>query len=147
MGAAFVLISGDSLSWPLVLAMLACSLLLVIGALAWRMELEGLKGNSGYAERMLPGLARARLPALALAAASVPAAVFEQLRDGGWSPSAIATAVLAALAVLEYVNYYMVQLQHFDHLADFRRLVSGRGFHEAHLAKALRRWRQGGNLS
>jgi hypothetical protein len=43
--------------------------------------------------------------------------------------------------VLEYINYYVVQLQHFDHASDFKRLLSGRGFREAHLAKALRAYR------
>jgi hypothetical protein len=58
-----------------------------------------------------------------------------------WSPDAIAAAVLATLAALEYVNYYHVQLQHFDNAADFKRLVSGKGFRRAHLARAIDAWK------
>jgi hypothetical protein len=135
-----VLRFGDRLSWPLLLAMLACSFLLVIGAIAWRMELRSLQGDAGFATLMMPWLAMAKLPSLVLALASLAGAAFEYVTDAGWSPSAIATAVLAVLAALEYVNYYVVQLQHFDHAADFKRLLTGRGFREAHLARALRLW-------
>jgi hypothetical protein len=36
-----------------------------------------------------------------------------------------------------------VQLQHFDHAEDFRRLISGRGFRRSHLAKQIAAYRQG----
>jgi hypothetical protein len=54
----------------------------------------------------------------------------------------LAPAVLLLLAVLEYVNYYHVQLQHFDHDADWRRLMSGRGFRPSHLAREIDRWKR-----
>lgn len=137
--AAFVVVvKGDSLSLPLAFAAFACSALLVVGAIAWKIELDGLKGDARLGDRALPWLDRVRLPTLVLAVLSPVAAVFEYLMDGGWTASAVATAILALLALLEWVNYYKVQLQHFDHLADFRRLLAGRGFREAHLAKALR---------
>lgn len=60
------------------------------------------------------------------------------LRSGGAIPDLVALG-LAVLAGLEYVNYYHVQLQHFDNAADIKRLLSGRGFRPAHLARALRR--------
>lgn len=135
-----VFVEGGAITAPLVLAMAAVSALLVVGAIAWRMELAGLRGERGFAPAVLPWLARAQIPTLLLSIASVGGAVFEVWRSG-WSPASIATSVLAALAVLEYVNYYVVQLQHFDHAADFKRLTSGRGFREAHLAKALRAYR------
>jgi hypothetical protein len=139
--AWMVLQAGGAITWPLVLAMIADSALLVVGAIAWRMELAGLRGERDFAPALLPWLARAQVPTLLISVASVGGAVFEVWR-GGWSPAAIATCVLAALAMLEYVNYYVVQLQHFDHAADFKRLMSGRGFREAHLAKALRAYRK-----
>lgn len=140
--AALVVISADDrLSAPLILAMVAVSALLVVGALAWRMELAGLRRERDFAPAVLPWLALAQTPALALALLSMIGAVYERVGDGAWTPSSIATAALATLAVLEYVNYYMVQLQHFDHAADFARLLKGRGFRRAHLAKALSSYR------
>jgi hypothetical protein len=135
-----VLRAGDAVSAPMVLSMVATSALLVVGAIAWRMELAGLRSERDFAPRVLPWLALVQSPTLLLSLASVGGAVFEVWRES-WSPSAIAAATLAALAVLEYINYYVVQLQHFDHAADFKRLLSGRGFREAHLAKALRAYR------
>jgi hypothetical protein len=136
--AVLVVRQGEGLSLPFWLAAFACAALLVVGAIAWKIELDGLRGDARLADRALPWLERARLPTLALAILSPIAAVAEYRIDGGWSASAIATAILALLALLEWVNYYRVQLQHFDHAADFRRLIAGRGFREAHLAKALR---------
>jgi hypothetical protein len=49
---------------------------------------------------------------------------------------------LLLLAVLEYINYYHVQLQHFDHAPDWQRLVSGRGFRRSHLAREIERWKR-----
>jgi hypothetical protein len=136
--AVAVVAQGDRISLPLVLAAFACSALLVVGAIAWKIELDGLRGDERLGDRALPWLERARLPTLLLAILSAVAAFAEYGMDDGWTASAIATAILALLALLEWVNYYKVQLQHFDHLADFRRLLAGRGFREAHLAKALR---------
>ena len=42
-----------------------------------------------------------------------------------------------ALAALEYVNYYKFQVQHFDNWADFKRLMTGRGFRKAHMARDI----------
>jgi hypothetical protein len=41
------------------------------------------------------------------------------------------------LAVLEYVNYYHRQLQHFDNKADFRRMLAGKGFRQSWMARDL----------
>ena len=138
-----VLQLGGAITSPLVLAMAAVSALLVVGAAAWRMELAGLRGERGFAPALLPWLSLAQGPTLLLSIASVGGAGFEVWR-GGWSVTAVATCILALLAMLEYINYYVVQLQHFDHPADFKRLMSGRGFREAHLAKALRAHRKRG---
>jgi len=132
----------DSLSWPLALAMGATAFLLIIGAIAWRMEVRTLHGRPEFEARMLPWLAQAQPVSLLLVLASVAGAALEWRHDGGWTPSALATGILAGLAVLEYVNYYHVQLQHFDNAADLKRLLAGRGFRKAHLARALQRRRR-----
>ena len=60
----------------------------------------------------------------------------------GLSLSTGAVLVVTILGVLEYVNYYHVQLQHFDNMADWRRLLAGRGFRPAHMARDLATWRR-----
>ena len=59
----------------------------------------------------------------------------------GWTGAIIAAAALTALAWLEYVNYYHWQLQHFDRMADTRRLFTTRRFRRAHMARHLARYR------
>ncbi|MFN9877812.1 MAG: hypothetical protein ACK557_04995, partial [Planctomycetota bacterium] len=54
----------------------------------------------------------------------------------------VAPAILLLLAVLEYINHYHFQLQHFDHAPDWQRLVSGRGFRRSHLAREIDRWKR-----
>jgi hypothetical protein len=56
------------------------------------------------------------------------------------SPDRVASLLVLLLAVLEYINYYHVQVQHFDHAADWQRLLAGRGFRRSHLAREIKRW-------
>lgn len=135
---AWVASEGAAVSPAMGLAMAAAAFLLLVGAGAWRFELAGLKGEAALAARLLPPLAGARLPGLVLTLAALGVAAFDWTRTG-WTPPTIAAAAFAVLAGLEWINYYAVQLQHFDNRADLRRLLTGRGFREAHLAKAIRR--------
>lgn len=138
--------TGGVLDWPLAVAGLACAALLIVGAAALRMELAEVERDTTLATRLLGFARAARGPGAVLCAAGVGAACWQLWRDGGWTPASIGTAALATLAVLEFVNYYAVQIQHFDHAADFRRLMSGRGFRPSHLARALRRAAQSRRL-
>lgn len=143
-GAAFglILYFGGTIGWPTVLAAVACAALLVVGALAWRMELANLQNKPQVARYWTPILARLHGPMLLLTLAACGVAVWRLATWGDlWGPDAIAAAVLAALALLEYVNYYHVQLQHFDNAADFKRLLAGKGFRRAHLARAIDAWK------
>jgi hypothetical protein len=116
--------------------MTACSLLLVIGAAAWRLALAGLEGN----EKLTAACARAQWPSLAvLVLASAMAAA--SVAEGGWRPNSFAAAGFTLLGWLEYVNYYHVQLQNFDSTIDLKRLQAGRGLRRAHLGRAVRAWR------
>lgn len=49
--------------------------------------------------------------------------------------------ICSVLAVLEYVNYYHRQLQHFDHLPDLQRLMKGQGFRPSQMSVDLARFR------
>lgn len=120
--------------------MAACSLLLVIGAAAWRLALAGLDGDPVLAQRLTAACARAQLPSvLVLLIATVMAAA--SVLDGGWRPNSFAAAGFTLLGWLEYVNYYYVQLQNFDSIIDLKRLQAGRGLRRAHLGRAVRAWR------
>lgn len=140
--ALLVVKMGDAISIALMLAMAATAFLLLIGTIALHMHLQMVRGNRDFGTRVLPWLSAAQRPALILVILSIIGAGFELWTDGRFTASAITTIVLATLALLEHVNYFHVQLQNFDHRSDLKRLVSGGGLRESHLAKALRRFRK-----
>lgn len=131
--------SGDGLSLWVVLTMVTTSLLLLVGAAAWRMELARVEGDAALAHRLLGRLVHTRRPAVFVTLLGAGAGLCEYAVDRAFTPSVIAAFVFGLLTLLEYINYYHVQLQHFDHLPDFKRLISGRGFRRAHLARAIER--------
>jgi len=138
-----VLRSGGAISVALVLSCLACSFLLVIGTIVLRMMLRKARGEADVTKTRIPLLLRLRWPALGLCAAAAVALGMECFNRGPQlSAQFLAPAVLLLLAVLEYINYYHVQLQHFDHAPDWKRLISGRGFRPSHLAREIERWRR-----
>ena len=145
-GMVFLVHTADShigwLSWCAFVPM--CALLLV-GGLYWRGKLKALGrrqaelvGALKLAGTLQGALLAASVGAFgaALASWAVPS-LSVSLAD-----RTIAT-VSATLAVLEYVNYYHRQLQHFDHGADFRRLVRGAGFRRSQMSVDLARYRAG----
>jgi hypothetical protein len=96
--------------------------------------------NANYRIRpMLEKIERARAPALALTCFAVAAAIVGWIyppATRGLADQICATAA-AVLAALEYVNYYLRQLQHFDNRADFERLLSGKGLRRSQMARDL----------
>ena len=98
-----------------------------------------LRGDGGDFAPLLRRISAWRIPALVLIVASCVSALL------GWGVPSwsadltdrnVATGS-AVLAVLEYVNYYHRQLQHFDNREDFRRLLAGKGFRKSWLARDL----------
>lgn len=134
---------AGTITGALVLSALACSFLLVIGAIALRMMLGKARGEVNATTSRIPVLIRMQWPAIGLCAAAA-VSVGHDWMSHGFHPSAdrIASTVLLLLAWLEYVNYYHVQLRHFDHAADWRRLRTGRGFRRSHLACEIARWKR-----
>jgi len=124
----------------LVLAILPTSGLLLVGAAYWDAVDRRLKGDRRPLRRACGLADRAERPLLGLLAAAA-IAVLAALAIMGWTAAVVAALVLTLLAALEYVNYYKVQLQHFDNLADLRRLVSGR-FRRSHFARDLAAYRR-----
>lgn len=140
MGCAMLWSGGVTPDAAAIAGMAACSLLLVIGAAAWRLALAGLDGDTALAEKLTAACAWAEWPALAvlvLATALASASVIE----GGWRPNSFAAVGFTLMGWLEYVNYYHVQLQNFDSTIDLKRLQAGRGLRRAHLGRAVRAWR------
>ena len=126
----------------LTLANLAVVIGLVVGAVYWLALAARLKGDPAPTRRALILADRAPRPLLAVVVLSVIADTWLIAARGFTLPTGIA-ATVTLLAALEYVNYYHVQLQHFDNLADWRKLLHGRGFRRAHMAGDLAAWRLG----
>lgn len=123
-----------------VLSLVAVALLLVIGGAYWLAVLKRAQGTRELFATVMRVAHLAERPALALIASAWIASALA-LGASGWSRPVIAAFACSSLAVLEYVNYYRVQLQHFDRMADFKRLLTGRGFRKAHLARDLAAFR------
>jgi hypothetical protein len=140
-GAALVVMSGDHIDLPMIIAAIATSSLLIVGTFALRAHFKMSEGNPQPMAKFMPTASKLQKPMAILSVLAVISAVFSLWRDAGFSPAVIATCVFALLAALEYINYFVVQLQHFDHGPDFRRLMSGRGFRPSHLARAIARHR------
>jgi hypothetical protein len=125
----------------LVLACLPMCGLLLLGGFYWRAKLHQLDGRRDTLDRVLRQARHWQAPLLATSVMAALLAIASWLlpelaasKGERWAISAA-----AALAALEYINYNHRQLQHFDHPADFRRLITGRGFQPSQLAKDMRR--------
>ena len=138
-----------ALGWPttaigavaLLSAMIATACFLIVGAAYWRGVDRRLKG---LGERPLEnGLAiadRLERPGLFATGAAIVATLAAIALDG-ITPTSIAAGALSLLAVLEYVNYYRLQLQYFDNMADLKRLLGTGRLKPAHLARDLADYR------
>jgi TRAP-type C4-dicarboxylate transport system permease large subunit len=116
------------------------ALLLVVGAAYWRGVLKRRRGETQPLERALRLADVAERPALILIVLAAIANIALML-GGSFAGPEIACLGGLLLLILEYVNYYRVQLQHFDHAADLKRLLSGKGFRRAHMARDLAAYR------
>ena len=127
----------------LILAMVATAGFLIVGAAYWRAVDRRIRlDDSSVTARALELAHRVERPLLVILALAL-LATFAALAMHGFSRSVIAAAGLWLLAALEYVNYYHRQLQHFDNLADLKRLLTGHGLKPAHMGRELAAWRAG----
>ena len=128
------------MGWISVLALVPMTALLIIGAVYWRAKVRQLQQKRYQIAPVLAKIGRLRLPVLILTILSALVAI------ASWfipylaisAADRICASIAAALAALEYVNYYHRQLQHFDNAADFKRLLSGKGFRVSQMARDLR---------
>ncbi|MEQ8412508.1 MAG: hypothetical protein RIC51_06090 [Erythrobacter sp.] len=135
---------GEGAGWLSYVSLLPCCILLVIGGLYWRAKLHSLAGDDAAMRALLPAAAYLQKPLLigslgviALVFAALLVALPEVTETDLW-----AGGLVAVLGLLEYVNYYHRQLQHFDHWPDFKRLFAGHGFRRAWMARDLAEWRR-----
>jgi hypothetical protein len=134
--------NGGTPDVTLAVALAANAVLLVIGACYWRIVLLRVEGDKQPFDRWLPRLAAAEPYAIALTALTVAVTAYDiATGDGTWPPQRIAAAAMTTLAVLEYVNYYRLQLQYFDHAPDFRALLKRKSLKQAHMARDIAEWR------
>lgn len=120
----------------LALANIALIIGLTVGTLFWLAVAARIERNPFPMKQALRVASIARSPMLIIVVAAT-AGVVALITIHGWSISNDVVALITLLAVLEYVNYYHVQLQHFDNAADLKRLFSGHGFRRSHLAREL----------
>lgn len=133
-------LSGGSMGWLSAVALLPMTLLLVIGAVYWRAKVRQLKDRSYDIGPVLSKIGGLRLPVLFMTVIAAIAAIASWLIAGLAISTAdrICASIAAALAVLEHINYYHRQLQHFDNVSDFKRLIAGKGFRVSQMARDLR---------
>lgn len=135
--------AGSPVGWVSLFAMIPMCGLLVIGGLYWRGKHQQLIKDRSALDTALKHADRAQFPLLIL---TILACIFAAL---AWGPfpfaqgtgDRIVVSLAAILAALEYINYYHRQVQHFDHMADFKRLLSGRGFRPSQMNQDLKQWR------
>jgi hypothetical protein len=124
------------------LAAIAAAGLLIVGACYWFAVDRALRRRERHTmQRALQLAHRAQRPAL-VAATAAAIATLAALSAHGWSAGVIAAVALSVLAALEYVNYYHRQLQHFDNLADLKRLLTRWELRPAHMARDLAAYRR-----
>ncbi|WP_379553482.1 hypothetical protein [Qipengyuania sp. DGS5-3] len=114
--------------------------LLAVGAWYWRAKLHQIERGISP-DKTIMKIATLNMPLAIASLVAVSACITAWLVPGlavGTADRWVATAA-AILAVLEYINYYHRQLQHFDHLADWKRLLSGGGFRKSQLRQDIDR--------
>lgn len=134
-----VWVTAGRIGWTTLVALVPVVLLLAIGAAYWRGKVRQLRGEQSDLIPLLRRIAWWKRPSLMLTAAGCGAALAGWLVPGLSLGQAdrLAASGCALLAVLEYVNYYHRQLQHFDNAADFRRMLAGKGFRRSSMAADL----------
>lgn len=138
--AILILLSRANLGWVSLVCMVPMVLMLIIGAYYWRAKLKRLEDRTYNFSRAMGLIARLQWPVFGLTVLGVLIVAYAWIAPGlfttGWDKGIASFS--AVMALLEYVNYYHRQLQHFDHTEDFQRLLSGNGLRPSQMAKDLK---------
>ena len=134
---------GGQLGWLTWLSFVPMSGLLALGAFYWKAKLDLLRADGTALVAVMRWADRLDI----LFAVTSALAFLAALASWFWPMLSVSLAdrigasIAATLAVLEYINYYHRQIQHFDHPADWSRLVSGKGFRRSQMSIDLARYR------
>lgn len=141
---ALAYMSESPVGWLSLFAMTPMCGLLAVGGLYWRGKHMRLKGENSALDSALTLAHKAQylLLMLTVLACFITAVAFGMSGLARGTGDLIVSAVAVVLTALEYINYYHRQLQHFDHAADFKRLITGRGFRPSQMSQDLAKWRQ-----
>lgn len=144
-GAALIVlaVAGQAIG-PLGVSCLAVmSALLIAGGCYWRAKAGQLTRVRSNIDPTLQWLDRFNVPFMVscIAVALLCLADLLFFRCAVSTGDRLVANLAATLAILEYINYYHRQLQHFDHAPDFLRLLNGRGFRKSQLRSDLERFR------
>lgn len=127
----------------MVLAIASCSGFLLVGSIYWLGLDKRLKlRDKSLLLRALSWADRLERPLLITTTAAALTVLCSTLARGV-ERSVVAAAVLTFLGVLEYLNYYQWQLQHFDNRNDIRRFLRGKGWRVSHMRRHLAIYRRG----
>lgn len=122
----------------LLISLIANAVLLTIGACYWRITLLRIEGDEAPFAKWLPRIGRAQPVAILLMFLTCAATLAELVLEASvWTPQRYTAIAMTVLCVLEYINYYHLQLQYFDNAADIRALLRTRRLKRAHLARDL----------
>ena len=143
MPAILLMVARWNPSWVSIVSLVPMVGLLIIGAYYWRAKLKQLEDRTYRFENTMRAISVSQLPALLVTLIAIGVVIYGWSRadvfTSGWDKGVATFAV--TLAVLEYVNYYHRQLQHFDHGPDFKRLLSGNGLRPSQMSKDLKTYR------
>lgn len=111
-------------------------LMLVIGASYWRTKYLRLTTARHDPLPLFKTIRRLRPYMLILTIAALAYMIMLWIKPdlSTGSTDRITATVASTLAMAEYINYYHRQLQHFDNMADFKRLLTGKGFRRSQMA-------------
>lgn len=140
MPGVMIFLAGGQVGAPSLLAIVPMMALLAIGTVYWRAKLLWIEHGIPCDDTVRRIAALDRPLAFGTVIAVLAAL-------GAWTVDGVAvgtadkwvSAVAATMAALEYVNYYHRQLQHFDHLPDWKRLLAGGGFRKSQLRQDIDR--------
>ncbi|MEO1028094.1 MAG: hypothetical protein AAFX02_03440 [Pseudomonadota bacterium] len=135
---------GSPIGWLSGMCIVPMAGLLAIGGLYWRGKLKAIQFDKSELDRALLFAHVLQGPLIILTSLALLAMTIGWILPGysvGLGDRIVAT-IAAVLALLEYINYYHRQVQHFDHPSDWQRLIAGDGFRPSQMSVDLRQWRR-----
>jgi len=137
-GLMLFIVKGQVSLWTLAVFVPVC-LLLVIGAMYWRIKLHQIQGHTENYRPTMRLIRNLQWPSLVLTLVGVALCILLWVRpelSRGRSDQYV-ILFMATLSVLEYINYYHRQLNYFDNKADLKRVFSGKGFQPSQMRRDL----------